>query len=405
MDNSAFLIGFSCGRNDFDRYVMNDRRPQFAAYKLESRFHDSLTEGGFEVKKLSFFPSSTFPNNRTLFFPYRKSSSLPFINLPGLKSISRFFVLLVTLVFNVLKKEKGESLTFFIYSLHSPFLLAVGFLKLFIKCKAIVMVPDLPEFMNVSSNRGRFFTLFKTIDVKLIKLALRCFDGFIFLTDNMAKRYFVWENKPYITIEAIAEAPPGDDQIISPELVDLVSNKVASDKKVVLYAGNLSSVYGVTSLIDAAEYFQENTELWLCGAGDAENIAIKAQEKLPIRYLGKVSMEDATFLQKNVDILVNPRPCEDAYTQYSFPSKLVEYMTMAVPVITTRLPGIPAEYGRYFNFFESITPLSIYSSIQQVLDNYEDCHEKAIEGKQFILDFKTKKPQGKRIYSFIQTIK
>jgi len=53
--------------------------------------------------------------------------------------------------------------------------------------------------------------------------------------------------------------------------------------------------------------------------------------------------------------------------RYSFPSKLIEYMASATPVLTTRLPGIPPEYEPYVYWIEDDSVEGIEHSLRAVM--------------------------------------
>ena len=57
----------------------------------------------------------------------------------------------------------------------------------------------------------------------------------------------------------------------------------------------------------------------------------------------------------SADFLLNPRDTEWPGSKYSFPSKLLEYMLMDRPILSTRMHGIPNEY---FDCFLAISDAS-----------------------------------------------
>jgi hypothetical protein len=47
------------------------------------------------------------------------------------------------------------------------------------------------------------------------------------------------------------------------------------------------------------------------------------------------------------DVLVNPRPNNEEYTKYSFPSKNIEYLMTGKPVVGYMLDGMPPIYKEF----------------------------------------------------------
>jgi hypothetical protein len=50
---------------------------------------------------------------------------------------------------------------------------------------------------------------------------------------------------------------------------------------------------------------------------------------------------------KSADILVNPRPNNEIYTRYSFPSKNIEYLLSGKVVLGYKLDGMPDCYKQF----------------------------------------------------------
>ena len=58
--------------------------------------------------------------------------------------------------------------------------------------------------------------------------------------------------------------------------------------------------------------------------------------------------------------------------RYSFPSKLFEYLQAGKPVISTRLPGIPADYFTIFRPVDLADQLSFDASLERALRVEDD---------------------------------
>ena len=72
-----------------------------------------------------------------------------------------------------------------------------------------------------------------------------------------------------------------------------------------------------------------------------------AQQYPAVKYKGVAPNAVIVEEELKATLLVNPRPTGEEYTKYSFPSKNMEYMASGTPVLTTCLPGMPAEYNEY----------------------------------------------------------
>ncbi|MFP3359960.1 glycosyltransferase, partial [Planococcus sp. SIMBA_143] len=94
--------------------------------------------------------------------------------------------------------------------------------------------------------------------------------------------------------------------------------------KTLLYSGGLAEKYGVVSLINAFERLpNSNYRLIICGSGEAEEEIINATKRdNRIIFKGLLPREEVLQMQKDSHVLVNPRPNNDEYTKFSFPSKI-----------------------------------------------------------------------------------
>lgn len=180
------------------------------------------------------------------------------------------------------------------------------------------------------------------------------FDAFVFYTRKMADHLKVSEGR-YEVIEGFREVP--ERSPLTGEIFKVV------------YAGSLNINYGIVRLIDAFSLIKDNEiELHLYGEGSAVSIIRDvANHDKRIIYHGKVSNAEATNAIYSASVLINPRNSSDgAYTEYSFPSKDIEYMATGIPTLLCKLPGMPNEYYGKFIDLEDGSPEHIANSIEGV---------------------------------------
>lgn len=258
------------------------------------------------------------------------------------------------------------------------------------KVKTCLVIPDLPEYMNLGNKRSVFFNILKYISNNMLYRYIKDIDSFVVLTRYMYPKLGI-ENKPYVVVEGIA---PDNLNCISVE-----KNVV----KRILYTGSLSAKYGICDLIDAFLRIQDDTiKLTICGYGDAEKyIKEKANIDERIEFLGSVSNSIARELQRKSYLLVNPRNNNEEYTKYSFPSKTLEYMMSGRPILMYELKGIPEEYNSYLFLIKN----SLYESLKSVLELTEkELSEKGQKARMFALNYKNKYAQTKKIIEMLEDL-
>ena len=81
----------------------------------------------------------------------------------------------------------------------------------------------------------------------------------------------------------------------------------------------------------------------------------------------------------------------------------MEYMTTGVPMVTTKLAGIPKEYYEYVFTFEESTEECYYKTLLKILAlPSEEIRRKGKMAQEFVLSKKNKKTQTARIVELIK---
>lgn len=109
--------------------------------------------------------------------------------------------------------------------------------------------------------------------------------------------------------------------------------------------------------------------------------------------------------QMQAMLLINPRPSEEEYTKYSFPSKNMEYMVSGRPTLTTYLQGMPKEYLNYVYVIENETEIGIADMITKIVNKSKlELSRKGREAQQFVLVHKNNISQAKKLESFLDSV-
>lgn len=265
-----------------------------------------------------------------------------FNNIWGIRNFSRAQALKKAVV-SFAEDISSEKLIL-VYSAHTPFLEAAIFAKKKDPhIKVCLYVPDLPEYMNLSANRSKLYDIAKKYDIAVMTKLMKQVDSFVLLTEHMKERIPVGD-KPYKVIEGI---------VTREEIADAIERKDEKPKNDglvrVVYTGKMNKRFGVKNLVDAFCAINDpEYRLILCGRGDCEDyIKSKAAEDDRICYLGQVSADEAKSWINKAAVLVNPRPNNEEYTKYSFPSKNIEYLLSGKPVVAYMLDGMPDCYREF----------------------------------------------------------
>ena len=103
-----------------------------------------------------------------------------------------------------------------------------------------------------------------------------------------------------------------------------------------------------------------------------------------------------------VTLLINPRPTNEEYTKYSFPSKNMEYMVSGTPILTTKLPGMPKEYYKHVYLIEEENVDGLKNILIDILNKpVEELYKFGNGAKEFVLNKKSNIMQAKKIINMI----
>lgn len=264
------------------------------------------------------------------------------------------------------------------------------------KIKTGLIVPDLPEYTKIRSSNP-LINIKNSITnrhiSKSIKKSVPYIDSFMLFSKHMAKPLGCEEK--YIVFEGLAT--DNFSGILPERIFD-------NSKKIILYGGGLHEKYGLKLLCDAFSLIKdEEYRLVLCGTGSfVPEIERRAKEDSRISYLGRVPREKLLAYQAGADLLVNPRTSAQIFSDYSFPSKNMEYLSSGVPFVGFKLGGIPDEYDCFINYSNDEMPENLAKTMIETLSvNRAEAVNKASLAKEYVLAYKNKEMRAKEILSFM----
>ena len=309
-----------------------------------------------------------------------------FLNIYGVKQVWRAIALAREARRWAQDGTGGKKLV--IYSMHTPFLYAA------VKAKEVnpdiaicLIVPDLPEFMTLGARNSWLYRALKTIDVSLMARYLCAVDCFVLLTDHMTERLSI-TTKPYIVVEGIANEG------------DMGKPLCVAEGRLLVYTGTLNRAYGIVNLLKAFGMTRNvDYRLRICGAGEAEaDVRSAVEQDGRIEYLGQIPRDEAVGLQRRATALINPRNGEGEFTKYSFPSKNMEYLLSGRPLIAYK-------YDDYSYYIRGNTSADMARVIDCVLSKDErELSAFGSKARDFILEYKNQRVQGKRIVDMLRSV-
>ena len=321
-----------------------------------------------------------------------KGKSVSFLNYKYINLISKKKAL-VKEAKSWANENKNEDVTVFVYQMHTPFMAAaVAVKKIIPSANFVLIVPDLPQFMDMHMSRVK--KILKDIDWKSICKYMKCVDKYILYSKHMAE-FLKLKDGSWMVMEGSYD----------PTLVIDDSEIKRDDEKIsVMYSGVLDLRYGIKELLDTMPLLGDNYELWLTGNGNAVPLIKERAEKDPrIKYYGFLpSRLDLLRKQHEATMLISTRNPSEEASAYCFPSKIFEYMVSGNPVISTKIKGIPDEYFDYLTPINSVNNKEIAKAILTISNmSFDEIRTLGLKGKKFVISEKNNVVQSKKIIDFI----
>ena len=384
------IYGYSnCTDSTYNR-IVSERN--VSTMVPDQKYHSLLIKGlannGAEVRCISGLPVNRSVTSRKLVYEKDEQEGnasfhyITTLNLPVMRQLMVFF----GAFFSVVRAKKDKNT----YAICDFLNIAVAF-AFVLACRikripVVAIVTDLPDMFDtgrIKKNIGNFL--------------LDRFDGYVFLTRLMSEAANR-NNRPFIVLEGHVDSQLKDAKCDT-------KCELQNGERILIYAGNIHVKYGVDILLDGfvrAELL--NSELRIYGDGDSkEELEKRYIGCTRIKFMGVRSNHEVVAAEQSASLLINPRPSKPEYTKYSFPSKNMEYMVSGTPTLTTKLPGMPAEYYPYVYLIDNETPEGIAKALITVFsDTLEQRIEKGYMARKFVLEQKSNIVQAGKIIRFME---
>lgn len=390
-----YLSALSSLRMIEQLHKQSGRDPGFAVQKFNRLLAHGLSENGDDVTVLSAPPVGRH-NSKRLWWGSQEETEdglvyhyMPFANLP----VVRQLFLTLGAYFKVRKLTRKKQVDAVVCDVLNAGLCAAAIKA----CKhtqtqAVGVMTDMPGLM-VRFGKDQKMPFITRMATKLMKWSFDNYDKFVFLTEAM--NVVNSHNRPYIVMEGMSDTSMAERQKFLNQ----------NDERIIMYAGGLHERYGLKRLVEAFMMQEDdNLRLDIYGSGPfVEDLQGKyCKEDARIRYKGVAPNKKVVEAELNAILLVNPRPTDEDFTKYSFPSKNIEYMASGTPLLTTKLPGMPEEYYPYVYLIEDESVDGYAKALKDALSHSdEELYHYGETAKSFVLNKKNYLEQAKRVTKLI----
>ncbi|MFY1701405.1 glycosyltransferase family 4 protein [Micromonospora sp. WMMA1923] len=390
------LLGFTVPDDALARALATDALDATQTHTFAWGLTHGLREAGCPVWLLSVPPVSTYPGNRRIRFSAAgfqqdgvEGQLLGFVNLPVVKFVTR----LASALWHgrrVLRRRRPDVLL--VHGVHAPFLWCGLLLARRHRIAVVPVLTDPPGLAQPGD--PTVVRLVRRVNAALVCAALRRCAGVIALTRPLAEDFA--PGRPHLIMEGIFTPPAA-----------VAAPPAADGRREIVYAGRLSRAYGVDRLVEAFRALPgQELALRLYGRGDLEPW-LREQAVRDPRIAEPELLERAHLAPRlaRAAVLVNPRPVDQDFVPYSFPSKIIEYLAAGTPVVTTRLPGIPDDYRPYLILADTDDAAGLTAAMRRALELApERATALTAAGRSFVTETRDRRAQGRRMAAFLDSL-
>lgn len=378
---------------------------KFGPYYVAQQMFESALYGQLEadpeiqLTSLSFVLEPVFPDGPLVH--HRRSGrpnhrNLPYVNTPFLRELSIGCTLIWFGIAAALADRRPDVILQL--SNYTPATLGSRIVSKLLRARFVMTLTDLTDFTYRADRVAGMSVTKRALVGPYRKIAARIersADAYVVFTEEMRPRVGIG-SVPALVMEGMFNA----DDLEIEALPSL-------GRPVIAHAGTLDRKLGIQLLLDSfAQIEDPSVELWLIGSGDMnEQIERHASRDSRIRFLGFQPRPRVFELLSQARLLVNLRDPAEAFTKYSFPSKLFEFLATGVPVASTRLCGIPESYFNYIIPIDSLDPVEIADTMEAILKtDLVPLRERGQLGRQYVLSYKSPREQTGRVVRFMRSL-
>ena len=173
--------------------------------------------------------------------------------------------------------------------------------------------------------------------------------------------------------------------------LDFVPELQENARRKVAYTGTFIYYNGIKELLEAFVLLGEKFELHMYGYGPLESLVkAYAEKESNIFFHGRFSPHETQNILREYDLLVNPRILDPKIENFTFPSKIIDYIIAGKNIVSSRFKTLPKEYNDFLYLIEEVNSKQLSKAIEAVfMDSREIRAEKICKGIAYLRNHQT----------------
>ena len=147
-----------------------------------------------------------------------------------------------------------------------------------------------------------------------------------------------------------------------------------------LFSSTLDAQRGVNVLLEALKYTDADFNLKITGRGDMEE-AVKACKDPRVQFLGYLDYETYQKELEQTDICINAQLAQHEFAEFSFPSKIFEYLSYGKLVVSSDMADVEEGLGGAVLVYHEDSPKQLAAAIEEAIAIKRDVSRNEQYGK------------------------
>lgn len=272
----------------------------------------------------------------------------------------------ILLLIELLRKVKNNCTVIF-YNL--PWLIpAIVVSKLILRYNLVV---EIEEVFYKNEKYGFIMgQMIKGVESTLFFIA----DEFILSSYGVSKHFGV-RNKPYCVAHGSYNVNRSKSDNIS-----VICNGPTKDVEI-LYSGAIDDTRGIYILLNSMKFLKDvnNAHLTITGPCGSKQVGILQNKMAEINadvscemvsYVGVVSESELNLLHRKADIFVSPQKKQNRFSTFSFPSKILEYLSYGKITISSDIDSvITSDISSLISFYHNDSAVGLARALDGVISS------------------------------------
>ena len=185
----------------------------------------------------------------------------------------------------------------------------------------------------------------------LVRSYLYCPDAYICVTKGL-NDYYNTKRKPYLILPGIIDHRP-------------IRKAPYEEGSYIFFGGALSERFGALNLIRAFKKLQSSYHLVVAGHRPDKQLLSEMEGIEKIHFLGLISPRLFHDYASQSALNVNPRPYDRKLDPYCVPSKLVEFLSVPVPVLSGECGPLRKTFEEDVNWLSDVSEEGLRRYLQK----------------------------------------